>query len=133
MSQWTLYREFHAKVEQQPPWLEYYQLRLGGNSDQVPAMYVVEEKHGWWNDRESRAAATTVTVSPAEGYDDLDTALAFVAEQIAHRVREGFVHLLQIDPFENTEGRSWMHYLLGTDDESIAKAIGIARHPFRKL
>ncbi|HXJ12010.1 MAG TPA: hypothetical protein VNH19_07035 [Candidatus Limnocylindrales bacterium] len=67
---------------------EAYQICLLGGStgDQI-----VQEQHGWWNERQQKAEALVTTFRPDEPLP-LEKAVTIYVEQLSIRALEGFVH-----------------------------------------
>ena len=61
---------------------------------------ILQEQHGWWNERDQRAEAHTVTLCLEEPLPETEARRAFTA-QIASRALQGFVHSRSFNFNEN--------------------------------
>jgi hypothetical protein len=52
---------------------------------------IIQEQHGWWDEENQKAQELVTTLRP-EKRESLEEASEIYLEQIALRVREGFVH-----------------------------------------
>ncbi|HZQ17531.1 MAG TPA: hypothetical protein VFA90_02335 [Terriglobales bacterium] len=79
---------------------EYYQVHLDEVVQNGKLLFVVREKHGWWDDQQKKNANMTTTLSPKEGVS-FDEAEKLYDQQLKHRAAGGFVHCLYFDPLNN--------------------------------
>lgn len=72
---------------------ESFQISLLGG----PTGYqIIQEQHGWW-DEEKQTAQNLVTTFRPENKESSEEAAKIYRDQVALRVREGFVHSRSID------------------------------------
>ena len=77
---------------------EYYQQRIDFKVVDGKEVYYVLETHGYFSDEEKHAVNIVKTLSPDEGFTSMREAHARLEEQIARRIKDGFVHSFIFDP-----------------------------------
>jgi hypothetical protein len=82
---------------------EYYELFLHAKSVKGRVVYLVEEKHGWWDDEAKRNVNSYTTLSPEEGYATFEDAQNRYKLQRSTRAKGGFTHSFSPDYSEPTK------------------------------
>jgi hypothetical protein len=75
-------------------------------------VYFVRETHGFWNNTEKRVEHVVTTLSPEDGFTSYEEAFSRYEQQVARRVKDGFVHSFAID-FYKRAGEGFIYEYLG--------------------
>jgi hypothetical protein len=77
-------------------------------------VYVVTEKHGWYDDQGKEVIDPRYTLDPRadEGFDSIEEAQKRYDQQIQHRASEGYVHSFYIEFDSDTLGPVHRYRLL---------------------
>lgn len=86
----TLYK---TKTLRPTPWRqEFFELSLGQQTVDGQVGYFVRETQCWWDGITDRTLRVQYTLSPREGFANIEEAEARYQQQRMHRARRGFVH-----------------------------------------
>jgi hypothetical protein len=86
----TLYK---TKTLRPTPWRqEFFELSLGEQTVDGQVGYFVRETQCWWDGITNRTLRVQYTLSPREGFANIEEAEARYQLQRMHRARRGFVH-----------------------------------------
>ena len=91
----TLYKSSDPKTTSTG---EYYQVWMDTELRNDEQVFIVREKHGWWDAADKKAVDPIFTLSPEEAFPTHDEARKRYDQQVAHRVAEGFRYSFRANP-----------------------------------
>jgi hypothetical protein len=92
----TLYK---TNVPEQMKRAEYYQTHIDAKFHGGKWVFVVTEKHGWYNDQGKEVIDPRTTLDPGgdEGFATIEEAWRRYDQQVQRRASDGFVHSFYIE------------------------------------
>ena len=78
---------------------EFHTLLVESQMVNGTRVFLVREKHGWWNQEEHHAMHTFTTLSTEEGFSNYEEAAKLFDRQTQVRVDQGFIWAYAPDPY----------------------------------